>query len=260
MFKEGLGSDDFSQRNSGAPDWCGYEAPCSGAPFDPEGLVSSLTAVVASLFGAHVGRVAFAFPVDTFNAPSGGLGGISGGSGGGGFAGPRMHNDRLYHWGFLAALSAVVGLALHLSGASPFNTDLYSPSFLLLTNGASLFGFMACYRLADVAGGWWTHLLLDPFKWLGMNSIAIYILSCSGITEAVLSVVYWGEPDNNLANVFWPTGVFWGPKDFGWQPAGDYGEFTHQRKWVMVWVLCAYIPFWMALAYYLHRKKLYFKV
>ena len=107
---------------------------------------------------------------------------------------------------------------------------------------------------------WWTHLLLDPFKWLGMNSIAVYILSCTGITQTCLSIVYHGDPDNNLSNILWPTGVFWGPKDSGWQPARDYHAFKHERQWVMVWVLCAYIPFWMAFAGYLHRKKLYFKV
>ena len=51
-----------------------------------------------------------------------------------------------------------------------------------------------------------------------------------------------------------PQAIDWGPSRTAAR------DLTHQRKWVMVWVLCAYIPFWMALAYYLHRKKLYFKV
>ena len=38
-----------------APIWCGYESLKGGQPFDPEGLLSSLTAVCASLFGANIG-------------------------------------------------------------------------------------------------------------------------------------------------------------------------------------------------------------
>lgn len=45
----------------GAPAWCGYEEVCGGAPFDPEGLLSSVTCVVAALWGAHAGRAVFAF-------------------------------------------------------------------------------------------------------------------------------------------------------------------------------------------------------
>ena len=42
---------------------------------------------------------------------------------------------------------------------------------------------------------------------LGLNSIFIYLLSCTGITEIVLTCFYWNETDQNLSHLFFPTGM-----------------------------------------------------
>ena len=42
---------------------------------------------------------------------------------------------------------------------------------------------------------------------LGLNSILIYLLSCTGIAETVLTLVYWNDPDHNMSHLFFPTGM-----------------------------------------------------
>jgi len=226
----------------GAPEWCGYESACGGAPFDPEGLLSSVTCVVASLFGAHVGRAVFAFEDN--------------------------HFDRILHWVGLSLASIGLGFALALSGTCPLNTDLYSPSFLLVTNGASVLGFTACYVACDVKGRNIDESfaaaplrgLLECFRVMGMNSIAVYLLSCTGVAQAVLGAVFWDKREENLANLLWPTGVYWGPSDDNWLSNYSIAEVTHQQNWVMVWCVCAYIPFWSLVAFVMHKNGLYLKV
>ena len=177
--------------------WCGFDNECGGAPFDPEGILSSVTAVVASLFGAHLGRAVFAFEDAEGN----------------------VHAHRLGHWLALSLASLALGVTLDATGAQPLNTDLYSPSFLLVTNGASGVLLAACYAVCDVpalscssssrrsSSSRSTRTeepglgreLLAPFRYMGMNSIAIYLLACSGMTQ-VWAVLYFSARKriNNL--------------------------------------------------------------
>jgi hypothetical protein len=58
--KSGEKSDLWHDGKPRPPAWCcaekGNDGPCSH-PFDPEGFVSTLTCVVASVFGLHFGHV-----------------------------------------------------------------------------------------------------------------------------------------------------------------------------------------------------------
>jgi predicted acyltransferase len=99
----------------------GYESLEGGHAFDPEGLVSSLTAVVASIFGAHCGAVTVLVP---------------------------GHWGRLRHWGVFGGAISVAGLVLHFAGL-PLNTDLYSLSYLLLSTGVSMLALCLCYYMVD---------------------------------------------------------------------------------------------------------------
>lgn len=227
-----------------------------GHPFDPEGLVSSLTAVVVPLIGSHCASVAILL---------------------------RNPFDRLIHWFALGSVGVILGISLDFCGI-PLNTDLYSLSYLLLSTGVAIIALAIFYAIVDAGGSIFNRslfvgerledgdlsgppstpsvtvpLVLRPFHWLGMNSILIYILSCSGITESVLSCVYWGERDHNLGELLFPTGRYWGPDTGGWVPTiTNYDSVTSAK--VICWCLFGYIPFWMALAGYLHRIRWYFKV
>ena len=124
-----------------APAWCctaaGNDGPCT-QPFDPEGLVSSLTCVVAAVFGLHWGHVLL-----MFTDPA----------------------DRKRQFALTGGAGVAIGTAMHFShsgctegwhglcsGGVPWNTDLYSVSFLLLTGGVSGLLMGLCYELVDVRG------------------------------------------------------------------------------------------------------------
>jgi hypothetical protein len=180
----------------------------------------------------------------------------------------------------------------------------------LVTNGASVLGFLACYVACDIeppssnstttsceqggegesggSGGRRSSgsgsdsdsggcnfgsraiiLLLrlcqrwrpwEGFRVMGMNGIAIYLLSCTGVTQSVLGAVYWDKREENLGNLLWPTGVYWGPSDDDWVPQTTLKKTTHHHNWVMAWCVGAYIPFWMFVAFVMHKNKFYLKV
>jgi predicted acyltransferase len=126
----------------------GYESLEGGHAFDPEGLVSSLTAVVAAIFGAHCGAVAVLVP---------------------------GHWERLRHWAVLGFGISVLGLVIHFAGL-PLNTDLYSLSYLLLSTGVSMLVLCLCYYVVDYLPSLQrnssgpsnkrdVHPLLRPFHW-----------------------------------------------------------------------------------------------
>ncbi|CAM9203604.1 unnamed protein product [Ectocarpus fasciculatus] len=236
-----------------APEWCGYDSLTGGAPFDPEGLVSSLTAVVASLLGAHCGAVAKHM---SRSQPS-----IEGRA-------PTLQRySMLVQWFLMGASWLIIGGLLVLSG-NRLNTDLYSVSFLFVSTGTACLGLCLCsaavdsYSLDSSTSSADSPILLRPFRWLGLNSILIYILSCSGVTESIISVFYWDKADNNIANALYPTGYWWGPQgEESYVPTSTNADSVQSSNLaVIMWCLFGYIPFWMAVAGYLHRIKYYLKV
>ena len=127
----------------------GYESLEGGHAFDPEGLVSSLTAVVAAIFGAHCGAVTVLIP---------------------------DHWERLRHWVGFGVGITVLGVVIHFAGM-PLNTDLYSLSYLLLSTGVAMMALCVCYYLVDYlpsvqekllpqANSRDVHMSLRPFHWL----------------------------------------------------------------------------------------------
>ncbi len=106
----------------GAPEWCGYNSIEGGKEFDPEGLVSTLTCVCASIFGAIIGVVGIKFEQHSFH--------------------------RLSHWFILAIIHIILGLALHYTGIS-MNTNLYSTPYMLVTNGTTLLLLTLISSLSD---------------------------------------------------------------------------------------------------------------
>ena len=94
-----------------------------------------------------------------------------------------------------------------------------------------------------------------PFECVGRNALGIYMLAESGVVNWFFEIFYYNKPKNSLANVLWPTGVFWGPND-------DDDHLPHHASYsgtVMAWTL-AYCAFWTLVAMYLHRNKMYYVV
>jgi predicted acyltransferase len=207
---------------------------CEHAPFDPEGLVSSLTATAGTFIGAHAGFVILVLSQD---------------------------RRRLAHWLGLGALMVAISLPLHFSGVHPMNTDLYTFSFLLFTSGMGMLVLALFYWIelrcsggsrSDGCGAYF----LAPAIWVGRNAITMYVLAESGIVNWVFGIIYlYSDTDYSLANVLWPTGVFW----------GDAGSLdirspaVSHNPAVLVWTL-AYIVAWTMVARYMDKNKIYIKL
>lgn len=134
----------------GAHTWRG--AP---GPGDPEGLLSTLPAIVSALFGVFCGELLR----------------------GGRPAGARL--ARMLGWG-----AGAVAAGLLLAPLFPLNKNLWSPTYVLFTTGLALFGLAATHWLVDLRGftGW-----SRPFEIFGANSILAFV--GSGLLAKILLVV-----------------------------------------------------------------------
>ncbi|WP_200975104.1 acyltransferase family protein [Echinicola sp. 20G] len=113
--------------------------------WDPEGLFSTLPAIVTCLLGIFCGKV---------------------------LTGSSEHGARLKQW-------VTWGLALLIGGylwsfVFPLNKALWTSSFVLYTAGWAFLGLALCYWILDVKG--WQKWSL-PFVIYGMNAITVFFLS-----------------------------------------------------------------------------------
>jgi predicted acyltransferase len=130
----------------------------SGAPapgFDPEGILSTIPAIVTVLFGILTGHWL-----------------------------KTQKNDYEKTSGlFVSGLSALV-LGIILNIWFPINKNLWSPSYTIFTTGMALLFLGVCYYLIDIKG---YQKWSKPFVIFGSNAIAVYTLS--SLTAKAL--VFW---------------------------------------------------------------------
>ncbi|CAI9760662.1 unnamed protein product [Fraxinus pennsylvanica] len=158
----------FSSPDSGpfrkdAPSWC-------HGPFEPEGLLSTISAILSGTIGIHYGHVLIHF---------------------------KEHAERLKHWVSMALVLLIVAVILHFTDAIPINKQLYSFSYVCFTAGAAGIVFSGFYILIDVWG------LRTPFlflEWIGMNAMLVFVMAAQGIFAAFINGWYYKNPDNNLVN------------------------------------------------------------
>ncbi|XWS59617.1 hypothetical protein CRYUN_Cryun08bG0137600 [Craigia yunnanensis] len=163
-----------------APGWC-------HANFEPEGLLSSISAVLSGIIGIHYGHVLIHF---------------------------KGHSQRLKQWVSMGFGLLILAFLLHFTHAIPINKQLYTISYVCLTSGAAGVVFSGFYILIDVWG------LRTPFlflEWIGMNSMLIFVLGAQGILAAFINGWYYNHPDKTL--VTWiKTHVFidvWNSRNLG---------------------------------------------
>ncbi|KAF7838725.1 heparan-alpha-glucosaminide N-acetyltransferase [Senna tora] len=143
-----------------APSWC-------QAPFDPEGLLSSVMAIVTCLIGLHYGHIIVHF---------------------------KDHRVRILHWMIPTSCLVVLGFALDVMGMH-INKVLYTFSYTCVTAGAAGILFAGIYLMVDVCG---FSRITTVMKWIGMHALMIYILVACNVLPVVLQGVYWGHPRNNI--------------------------------------------------------------
>lgn len=155
-----INSPDNGPLPPDAPSWC-------QAPFDPEGLLSSVMAIVTCLIGLHYGHIIVHF---------------------------KDHRNRILRWLVPSSCLVVLGLALDCFGMH-VNKALYTFSYMCVTAGAAGILFGGIYLMVDVCGYRRTTVV---FEWMGMHALMIYILAACNVLPLVLHGFYWRQPQNNI--------------------------------------------------------------
>ncbi|KAK9272153.1 hypothetical protein L1049_002524 [Liquidambar formosana] len=155
-----INSPNYGPLPPNAPSWC-------QAPFDPEGLLSTVMAVVTCFIGLHYGHIVVHF---------------------------KDHKDRVLQWLIPAFVLVVMGFVLDLSGVH-VNKALYSFSYTCITAGAAGILFAGVYVLVDVYGYRRPVMVIE---WMGMHALMIYILAACNVLPLVLQGFYWRKPQNNI--------------------------------------------------------------
>ena len=175
-----------------------------GRVYDPEGILSTVPAVVTTLFGVLTGQWI-----------------------------RRARSAIVALRGLLAAGSAGIALGLAWGHWLPLNKALWTGSYAAFTAGAALIVLALCYWTIEVRGWrWWT----PPFVVLGVNALAVFFLST--LLAKLLVSVHIAGPDGRprvLQAVLFET-VF-----AGWAPAEAaslaWATANVLLWWALMWAL-----------------------
>ncbi|KDP29672.1 hypothetical protein JCGZ_18834 [Jatropha curcas] len=148
------------QVSENSPSWC-------HAPYDPEGLISSLTAAVTCIIGLQFGHV---------------------------LAHVKDHKGRVECWSFFSFSLLLLGSSLAFVGI-PVNKSLYTISYMLITSALAGITFSVLYLVVDVYGYRWVSL---PLEWMGRHSLSIFVLLTSNLIIIAIQGFYWSKPENNI--------------------------------------------------------------
>ncbi|XWS31786.1 hypothetical protein CRYUN_Cryun23aG0106000 [Craigia yunnanensis] len=157
-----VNSPDYGPLPPDSPEWC-------LAPFDPEGILSSLMAVLTCFVGLHFGHILLHYK-------------------------GQMH--RVLLWSMSSFPLLISGFGLEMLGI-PFSKPLYTLSYMCITGGASGLFLTIIFYIVDVKHFRKPVLL---FQWMGMNALIIYSLAACDIFPAAVQGFYWHSPENNLVD------------------------------------------------------------
>ncbi|XP_024963781.1 heparan-alpha-glucosaminide N-acetyltransferase isoform X1 [Cynara cardunculus var. scolymus] len=147
-----------------APSYC-------SAPFEPEGVLSSISAILSTTIGVHLGHVLIHM---------------------------KGHSSRLRHWIMMGLGLVVLGIVLHFTDAIPLNKQLYTFSYVCVTSGAAALVFSFFYIMVDI---WTLRYLFLPLEWIGKNAMLVYVMAAEGIFAGFVNGWYYDNPHNTL--IYW---------------------------------------------------------
>nr|GMD42223.1 heparan-alpha-glucosaminide N-acetyltransferase isoform X1 [Ipomoea batatas] len=200
-----------------APSWC-------WAPFEPEGILSSISAILSTVIGVHFGHVLIHFKVRSATAM-------------------HDHSSRLLHWIAMGLVLLLLGIILHFTNAIPLNKQLYTLSYVCVTSGAAALVFSAFYILVDIGK---LRYVFMPLEWIGMNAMLVYVMAAEGIFAGFINGWYYDDPHNTL--------VYWIQKHV------FIGVWHSKRVGTLMYVIFAEILFWAIIAGLFHWLGIYWKL
>ncbi|MEZ2321311.1 MAG: acyltransferase family protein [Microcoleus sp.] len=139
-----------------------------GGPFDPEGLLSTLPAVVTVLIGYFTGEWLRVQQIKTRTSINLAICGLC-----------CLVIGHL--WGFLF----------------PINKQLWTSSYVVFTAGWALLLLAVCYETIEVRGWKWGR----PFEIMGLNAIFLFV--ASGIVARILLKTHIGSGDSPPSTYTW---------------------------------------------------------
>ena len=168
-----------------------------GIPFDPEGLFSTIPAIVTTLSGVFVGNLLR------------------------GHLSPKEKATQLVLWG-LAGILLGNGLNILI----PINKQLWTPSYVFLTSGWACLILALFYWLMDIKK---TNLWAKPFIVFGSNSLFLFF--ASGILVRTLFRIKIATEETTLSLYSWLYNSFFVP----W--AGELnGSLFFAITWILLWL------------------------
>lgn len=157
-----VNSPDYGSLPPNSPGWC-------LAPFDPEGILSSLMAAVTCFIGLYYGHI---------------------------IVHSKNHTHRILFWSASYLPILLTGYVMEMLGM-PVSKPLYTLSYMCITAGASGLILTIIYYIVDVKKYRRPTLLL---QWMGMNALIVYALAACELFPALIQGLYWRSPENNLVN------------------------------------------------------------
>ncbi|MFN2387253.1 MAG: acyltransferase family protein [Thermoanaerobaculia bacterium] len=181
--------------------------------WDPEGPLSTVPAIATTLMGILAGEW---------------------------LRGNRPMRKKMTGLVVAGTAAAFAGLAWH--PVFPINKNLWTSSYALFMAGLAAVALGACIAVVDLAG--WKRWAA-PFRWLGMNAIAAFVLSTA--TTILLLAVQTAGPDGKPRSLYATI----------YRIAFD--RFADPRLGSLLFSL-SYLALWFALFGLLHRKRVFVKI
>ncbi|HBV88386.1 MAG TPA: DUF5009 domain-containing protein [Desulfosporosinus sp.] len=183
------------------------------ATFDPEGILSTIPAISSGLFGVIVGMVLL------------------------------RRDNRLVK--IIVLVCSGVLLLLYASWFNsifPYNKNLWSSSFVLVTSGYGILLLTALYLITDILkmGG-----ILTAFKAIGASPIFVYFAS------NIVGRIIWGLPIKDAISGATMTFKAWVMERL-------ISPWAHSLDSIYFSVL--YVVVWMAIAGVLYHRKIYIRL
>ena len=191
-----------------------------GVPFDPEGLTSTLPAIVQVIFGFLVGEY---------------------------IQNKGKNFEMLSQLLLTGALLVLAGYIWDFS--FPINKKIWSSSYVVYTTGLAMITLSIFIYLIEFknTAGKWSYF----FEVFGKNPLFIFVLS--GFLPRVLALLRWEDHVNELGEKVYTSSLPWFYEHVCKNVNSDL------RVGSLLYALC-FIAFMATLAYILDKKKIYIKV